>query len=195
MNKVLWNCQLTPFLYVYNTISMCMINKCRKSSYIGRPLTLFYRVNVLSSMSRGAVEKKDFFLGNTNGKGLRKDMGDGVAQMVECWTGDLKTRGSNLVRSTIKKIVKVFRSQICCADSSLCAQPLCVYACIRMITYTRWRACSPCLTVRVRWILETRKDPACTCRTGYGNTPLPVAVALPRLSGPNFPKGITKCTN
>ena len=55
--------------------------------------------------------------------------GGGVAQLVcRASTRDPKTRGSNPVRSTRKKVVIVFPSQKCCAGSlSVCPTPVCVY--------------------------------------------------------------------
>ena len=61
-------------------------------------------------------------------------LGDGVAQLVERQTPDPKTRGSNhvCVRST-RKIVIIFQSQKCCADSlSVCVRVTLV--CIRTHT-------------------------------------------------------------
>ena len=99
---------------------------------------------------------------------------DGVDQLLERRPQDpmdSMTRGSNPVRSTRKKLVRVFPSQKCCADSlSVCPAPVCIlslkalsaigtlissfvrciyiyiyiYACIRMITYARELSCNPC---------------------------------------------------
>ena len=52
--------------------------------------------------------------------------GDGVAQLVERWTQELKDEQEH------KK--KQIPNQKLSADS---AQPLCVYACTRMLTYAR----------------------------------------------------------
>ena len=51
--------------------------------------------------------------------------GDGVAQLVECWTQDSITWGSNPVRGARKKLWEFFLSQKCCGDSlSVCPTPL-----------------------------------------------------------------------
>ena len=65
--------------------------------------------------------------------------GDRVAQLVECWTRDPKTWGSNLVciRKERNKFFLVFiQVKHVVLTSCQCAQPLCVYAHI-MIMYAR----------------------------------------------------------
>ena len=53
------------------------------------------------------------------------DSHDGVAQLVERWTWDPKTGGSNPVRST-RKICESFSDSKCWADLSVCPAPVCV---------------------------------------------------------------------
>ena len=50
----------------------------------------------------------------------------------------------------------------------------------------RMHITDPAVHVRVWWITDTQKDPACTYRTGY-STALAAAVVLPRKGDPNFP--------
>ena len=63
-----------------------------------------------------------------------------MAQLVERWTRDPKNGGSNTVciRGT-RKICEFFQAKNVVLTRCRCAQPLCVYARIRMITYTRYR--------------------------------------------------------
>ena len=67
---------------------------------------------------------------------LKSIESDGVAQLVERRTQDPKDRGSNHVRST-HKIVSFFRVKNVVLARCRCAQPPCVHARIRMITYAR----------------------------------------------------------
>ena len=55
-----------------------------------------------------------------------------------------------------------------------------------MTTYTPSHVKNPVVHVRVWWITETGKDPACTCRAGC-SAALAAAVALIRLRQPEFP--------
>ena len=53
--------------------------------------------------------------------------GGRVAQLVECWTPDPKTRGSNPTGST-RTICESFSESNCCADSlSVCPTPVCIH--------------------------------------------------------------------
>ena len=61
---------------------------------------------------------------------------DGVAQLVERRTQDLKDRGSNPIRSTIT-ICEFFSDKNVVLTRCRCAQPPCVYSRTRMITYAR----------------------------------------------------------
>ena len=57
----------------------------------------------------------------------------GVAQWLECWTEDPKVEGSNPVRSTRK--TDFFQVKKVVLTHCRCAQPLCVYTCIRNTMY------------------------------------------------------------
>ena len=62
-----------------------------------------------------------------------KLLGEGVAQLVERWTRDPKTRGSNAVRST-RKNCEFFWVKNVVLTHCRCAQLPCVYTRLRMIT-------------------------------------------------------------
>ena len=66
----------------------------------------------------------------------RSKWGDGVAQVVERWTRDPKTLGSNPVMIT-RKMYEGFSESKIVLTLCRCAQPPCVYSRIRMITYAR----------------------------------------------------------
>ena len=69
------------------------------------------------------------------------------------------TRDSNAVRST-RQICKCFSESKYCADSlSVCPGHLRVYT----HSYERAHVKAPVVHVRLRWIMETQKQPACTC--------------------------------
>ena len=91
--------------------------------------------------------------------------GGGVDQLLERRTPSsypMHDQSSTPFRST-RKTERVFTSQTCCADSlSVC--PTLVCRTRMMIIYARYK--DPAVQVRVRWITETRKVAACTCRTG-----------------------------
>ena len=64
--------------------------------------------------------------------------GKAKAQLVERRTRDPKIRGSNPVRSSLQDIFMSFsESKNIVLTRCRCAQPPCVYARIRMITYAR----------------------------------------------------------
>ena len=78
---------------------------------------------------------------------------DGLAQWLECWTGDPKIEGLNPVRST-RKALSFSKSKRLCGLAVGVPNP-CVY------TQTYERPCThvmgPVAHVRVRWIMETHK--------------------------------------
>ena len=86
--------------------------------------------------------------------------GDGLAQWLERWTGDPKVEGSNPVRST-RKTFKFFRVRKVVLTRCRRAQPP------RVNTHAYERPCThvkdSVVHVRVRWIMQTRKYPVCTC--------------------------------
>ena len=91
--------------------------------------------------------------------------GDGLAWWLERWTRDPKDQGSNPVRSP-RFFGEFFQVKNVVLTRCRCAlQPLCVYAHTRMITYAR-HVKDLVVHVRVQWITETQKDPACTLLTG-----------------------------
>ena len=59
---------------------------------------------------------------------------DGMAQLVERRARDPKTRSSNPVRSTRKNCESFSKSTMCWLAVGV-LNPMCIYACIRMITY------------------------------------------------------------
>ena len=65
-------------------------------------------------------------------------MGHEVAQLVEHSTGDPKVEGSNPAKSTRKEFFWVEKVVL---THCQCAQPSCVYARTRMITYVWLRSC------------------------------------------------------
>ena len=94
-----------------------------------------------------------------------------VRQRIHYWVGSVG-RASDLRSKDLrfepcqehKKNVKVFPSQKCCADSlSACPTPECIRTHKNDHVRTL-RVLQP--MSRVQWITETRKDPACTSRTG-----------------------------
>ena len=89
--------------------------------------------------------------------------GDRVAHLVERQNKHPMTRGSIPVKSTT---CEFFRVKNVVMTRCRCAQPPCICARIRMITY----ACTlnPVVHVRVRWITETRTE--CT-KTWQNNQP------------------------
>ena len=58
--------------------------------------------------------------------------GDGLAQWLECWTGDPKVEGLNPVRSTKKYFIRVKKVVL---TRCRCARPPCVYARIQKTMY------------------------------------------------------------
>ena len=65
---------------------------------------------------------------NMRGTSTDRDIvwGDGLAQLLERWTGDPKVEGSNPFRSTRKTLNFSDSKRLYCR----CAKPLCVYTCI-----------------------------------------------------------------
>ena len=102
----------------------------------------------------------------------------GLAQLVERWTRDLKTRGLKLnpVGSTRTNLWEFFRVNKVMLTHCQCSQPLCVYTCIRMITYAHYRCCSPCQSFGE---LQKHKKTQ-HALVGLGSAALAAAVALPR---------------
>ena len=61
-----------------------------------------------------------------------------------------------------------------------------IHALKSMTTYTPSHVKNPVVHVRVWWITETGKDPACTCRAGC-SAALAAAVAFTQVRQPEFP--------
>ena len=80
-----------------------------------------------------------------------------------------------------KKLWELFRAKNVVLTRCRCAQPACVYARVRMITYVRSRSCSPCQS-SVEY--GNTKRPLLVL-IGLGSAALAAAVALPRRGGPN----------
>ena len=114
--------------------------------------------------------------------------GDGVAQWVERRSRGRKTRGSNpvCVRSTRTICEGFSESKKFVLTRCRCTQP---HVCIRTHKNdrSRTRVKDPVVLVRVRWIAETRKDPACTLynELGLGSATL-FQLAFLGESNPNF---------
>ena len=90
--------------------------------------------------------------------------GGGVAQLLERRTTDSMIR-VRITPGAQGKLNDFFPSQRCADSLSVCPSPVC----IRTHKNDHVRTLKKILSVvkgnvRVRWIMETLKDPACTCK-------------------------------
>ena len=103
-------------------------------------------------------------------------MGGDVAQLVQHWTG------TPLMQVWFPDVARDFSPRVnfqCRLSHNVCT-PLCAIACIYICAHVK----NPAVDVRVRWIMETLKHPACTlgwvaqlCRSWL----------FPGEGNPNFP--------
>ena len=101
-----------------------------------------------------------------------------VAQLVERRTGTPPTQ----VRFPDAARDFSLRGNFQCRSSYGVRTPPCTIACIYICAHVK----DPVVHVRVRWIMETLKHPACTIRLG---STTPSQLAFPRGRQPEFPLG------